>query len=157
MKNNQPTIEQQRLEAQAQVKKTGIYGGLILLNGLGVRFVRTIVQMAKLGSILRMTSHVFAPIAGMRTDWAESVIKSSACASHWRSGMVAIPFSRTRFGLTGNEGNHGEDVKEAYFTWTLRLLTAICITVTNIPKVHFPTINWSRKTAVGTNKSHPFN
>ena len=30
--------------------------------------------------------------------------------------MVAIPILKERlFGLTGNEGNHGEDVKECYY------------------------------------------
>jgi hypothetical protein len=45
------------------------------------------------------------------------------------------------FGLIGNEGNHGEDLKKPIFTWMQRPPTATCITVTNIPKVHFPIIN----------------
>jgi len=33
----------------------------------------------------------------------------------WRYGTDAIHFEERLFGLTGNQGNHGEDVKEYYF------------------------------------------
>ena len=47
---------------------------------------------------------------------AASATGTSASASPWRSGTGAIPILKERlFGLTGNEGNHGEDVKEYYF------------------------------------------
>ena len=41
---------------------------------------------------------------------------TSFSASAWRSGTGSDPILKERlFGLTGNEGNHGEDVKEVYF------------------------------------------
>ena len=57
-----------------------------------------------------------APIAGTKTAWAASATSSSACASRWRCGTARDPILKERaFGLTGNQGNHGEDVKEYYF------------------------------------------
>ncbi len=41
---------------------------------------------------------------------------NSGCVSASRSGTAAIRSSRERiFGLTGNEGNHGEDAKEYWW------------------------------------------
>ena len=43
-------------------------------------------------------------------------IATRRSASRWRSGTSSDPILKERlFGLTGNEGNHGEDVKEYYF------------------------------------------
>ena len=45
-----------------------------------------------------------------------SVTVTSTSALPWRFGMVMIRSLKERlFGLTGHEGNHGEDVKEFYF------------------------------------------
>jgi len=76
--------------------KTGNYGGLILLNGLGVQSVRTIVRMAMHGNIYRMTNHDPVPIVGVRTDWEVSVIKNSDYVSHWRSGTGVVPTNQCR-------------------------------------------------------------
>ena len=50
------------------------------------------------------------------------------------------------FGLTGNEGNHGEDVKRPISIWIARPRTAICACSINILRRRIPTRNWSRKT-----------
>ena len=105
-----------------------------------------------------MTSHVLAPIAGMRMDWAASVTKNSACVSRWRSGMGAIPsLKNALLALPVTKAIMVKMLRKPIFIWMLRPLTATCITVTSIPKVHFPTSNWCRKTAVAAAKSHPFN
>ncbi len=39
----------------------------------------------------------------------------AACVSPWRSGTARSILKERLFGLTGEEGNHGEDVKECYF------------------------------------------
>jgi len=60
--------------------------------------------------------HVRARIAGGKTGLAESATVTSGYASLWRFGTGAIPSLKSVcIGLTGNEGNHGEDVKEYYF------------------------------------------
>ena len=42
--------------------------------------------------------------------------RSAGCASRWRCGTARDPILKERlFGLTGPEGNHGEDVKECYY------------------------------------------
>ena len=57
-----------------------------------------------------------APTAGTRTAWPASATTSSACASPSRSGTAIDPILKERiFGLTGNEGNHGEDAKELWW------------------------------------------
>ncbi len=56
------------------------------------------------------------PIAGTRTDWpASATVRQMICfaVALWNE---RDPILKERiFGLTGNEGNHGEDVKEYYF------------------------------------------
>ena len=51
------------------------------------------------------------------------------------------------FGLTGPEGNHGEDVKEYYFYLDARRRTRTCGRCTSIRSAPFRTRSWSRKTA----------
>ena len=56
------------------------------------------------------------PIAGMKTVWRESAIAGRWSVSPSPCGTRRDPILKERlFGLTGNEGNHGEDVKEYYF------------------------------------------
>ena len=55
------------------------------------------------------------PIVGEKTELPASLIRSNGFALPWRSGMARTQFSKTTFGLTNGEGNHGEDVKEYYF------------------------------------------
>ena len=54
--------------------------------------------------------------AGTKTDWPASRIATSASASPLALWNGHDPILKERlFGLTGEEGNHGEDVKECYF------------------------------------------
>ncbi len=57
-----------------------------------------------------------ALIAGMKTGSRESAIAISACALRLALWNGRDPILKERlFGLNGEEGNHGEDVKEYYF------------------------------------------
>ena len=68
------------------------------------------------GSTSRTTTRAAAPTAGARTGCSASATARAGCASRSRCGTGADPILKERlFGLTGPEGNHGEDVKEAYF------------------------------------------
>ena len=49
------------------------------------------------------------------------------------------------FGLTGNEGNHGEDVKEYYFYLDTTPRTPACSICTSIRRPHSRTTHWSRR------------
>ena len=56
------------------------------------------------------------PTAGARMAWAASAIRSSCSASPLALWNEKDPILKERyFGLTGNQGNHGEDVKECYY------------------------------------------
>jgi hypothetical protein len=57
------------------------------------------------------------------------------------------------FGLTGNQGNHGEDVKEYYFYLDATPSHSCCAICTNIRKPNIPTAGWWRKTAAGVAKT----
>ena len=60
-------------------------------------------------------------IAGARTGWPASRTSSSGCASSLALWNGRDPILKERiFGLTGNEGNHGEDAKE--YWWYLDAL-----------------------------------
>ena len=67
------------------------------------------------GTISPTTTRGRAPIAGTRTAWRASATATSVCfaLALW-NGRDPILKERL-FGLTGNEGNHGEDVKEYYY------------------------------------------
>ena len=47
--------------------------------------------------------------------WPGSVILSSGCACRWRCGTGGTRLKAPAFGLTGPQGNHGEDVKEYWW------------------------------------------
>ena len=68
------------------------------------------------GIIFRTNTRARALIAGAKTASPEFPISNSGSVSPSLSGMNAIAFLKERFfGLTGPQGNHGEDVKEIYF------------------------------------------
>ena len=72
--------------------------------------------MAKPGIIFRTIMPDRALIAGARMASAALAMTNSDFVSRSLSGMSAIRFLKERFfGLTGPQGNHGEDVKEIYF------------------------------------------
>ena len=62
------------------------------------------------------TTPARAPTAGARTAWPASATSSSGCASALALWNGRDPILKERmFGLTGAEGNHGEDVKEYWW------------------------------------------
>ena len=68
------------------------------------------------GTTSRTTTPAAAPTAGARTACSASPTASAGCASRSRCGTGSDPILKERlFGLTGPEGNHGEDVKECYY------------------------------------------
>ena len=62
-----------------------------------------------------MTTRVHAPIAGAKTDWRAFATNSNASVSLalWNGNDPIL--KERAFGLTGTEGNHGEDVKEYFY------------------------------------------
>ena len=82
----------------------------------GARCARTTRRTGPAGTTSRTTTRAAAPTAGARTACSGSAIARAGSASRWRSGTARDPILKERlFGLTGPEGNHGEDVKEQYF------------------------------------------
>ena len=53
------------------------------------------------------------------------------------------------FGLTGSEGNHGEDVKEYYFYLDGIPTHSYMKMLYKYPQVDFPTVGWWRRTVAG--------
>ena len=62
------------------------------------------------------------------------------------NGQDAILKERL-FGLTGPEGNHGEDCKECYYYLDSSPTHSYLKALINTPREHSPTINSSKKTA----------
>ena len=73
-------------------------------------------ETATSGTTSPTTTLGAVPTAGAKTvSWASPTARAGS-ALRWRCGTGAIPILKERlFGLTGPEGNHGEDVKECYF------------------------------------------
>ena len=72
--------------------------------------------MAAPGNSLPTTWRAAKPIAGAKTALQESAIATSFWFSRLAMWNGRDPILKERmFGLTGNEGNHGEDVKEYWF------------------------------------------
>ena len=68
------------------------------------------------GKRFLMTTPAHASTGGTKTVSPAFATVTNTYASRLRSGTGEIPILKERlFGLTGNEGNHGEDVKEYYF------------------------------------------
>ena len=91
-------------------------GALPLANGSGARSARTTAPTATPGTTCRTTTPARAPTGGARTAWPASATSSSGCASALALWNGRDPILKERsFGLTGDEGNHGEDVKEYWW------------------------------------------
>ena len=97
-------------------RPTGNAGGLMSRNGSGAPCVRTTAPVETPGTICPTITRGAALIAGARmaspgiSDRHQYICFALAL---W-NGKDPILKERL-FGLTGNEGNHGEDVKEYYF------------------------------------------
>ena len=73
-------------------------------------------ERRRAGTTSRTITRAAAPIAGARTACSASAIASAGCASRVALWNGKDPILKERlFGLTGPEGNHGEDVKELYY------------------------------------------
>ena len=85
-------------------------------SGPGARSGRTTAPTARPGTTSPTTTPDRAPIAGTRTGWPASPTGTSGSALRVALWNGQDPILKERlFGLTGSEGNHGEDVKEYYF------------------------------------------
>ena len=94
----------------------GSAGDRISASGRGARSAKTTAPTATPGNTFRTITRDRAPTAGTRTASPASAIAISTSASRSRSGTDRDPILKERlFGLTGHQGNHGEDVKECYF------------------------------------------
>ena len=86
------------------------------MNAPGAPSAKITARTETPGSISRTIMPVPELIAGTRMEWrASRIVINCICFSLalW-NGRDPILKERL-FGLTGNEGNHGEDVKEYYF------------------------------------------
>ena len=100
-------IAQEALEALGSVSSA---------NAHGAPSAKITARTETPGNISRTIMPVPELIAGTRMDWRASRIVTNSFASRWRLWNERDPILKERlFGLTGNEGNHGEDVKEYYF------------------------------------------
>ena len=108
--------EQQRLDEDARRKNIGNAGGPISANAHGAPSAKITARTVPPGNDFPTTMPAHVPIAGMKT-----ALPASAIATRYICFALALwngrdPILKERlFGLTGNEGNHGEDVKEYYF------------------------------------------
>ena len=97
-------------------KPTGSGGGRIFPSGNGARCAKIIRPTATAGIIFRTITPAAGLIAGARMACWESPIANAGSVLRWRMWNGRDPILKERlFGLTGPEGNHGEDVKEQYF------------------------------------------
>ena len=82
----------------------------------GARCARTTAPTATPGTTCRTTRHARAPTAGARTASPASATTQQRLCFALTLWNGADPILKERlFGLSGPEGNHGEDVKEYYF------------------------------------------
>ncbi len=117
MAKQQINAERQRLENQrAGTRELAAVGPVSLRTRPGARCARTTASTATPGSILTTTRPARAPTAGTRTAWAAICDEQQRLCLAFALWNGRDPILKERaFGLTGNQGNHGEDVKEYYF------------------------------------------
>ena len=86
-----------------------------------------------------MSRRAAARIAGARTACSAFATDSVACVSRWRCTTATIPSSKERlFGLTGPQGNHGEDVKELYYYLDATPTSSYLKALYKYPQAAFP-------------------
>ena len=97
-------------------RRAGIAGAPTSRTASGAPSARTTRPTATPGTSSRTTSPVARVPLGRGRPARASATTTAACASRSRSGTARDPILKERlFGLTGPEGNHGEDVKEVYY------------------------------------------
>ena len=108
--------EQARIEENNSREQRWHLWGPYLSERRGERCARITARTAMPGIIFRTSTRVRVLIAGTRMASPEFAITSSGSVSPWPSGTVRTRILKERlFGLTGPQGNHGEDVKELYW------------------------------------------
>ena len=119
--------EQKRLAQNDQREERWHLWGPYLAERHGARCARTTARTAKPGIIFRTSMPDRALIAGAKMASAALAITSSDFAFAFAFWNERDPILKERlFGLTGPQGNHGEDVKEIYFyTRTTRRRTVL--------------------------------
>ncbi len=91
------------------------------------------------GIIFHMTTRDPVPFAGAKTGSPGFATANNAFVSLSLFGMSATAFLKERFfGLTGPEGNHGEDVKEAYWYTDNTPSHSMMRMVYRYPQLSFP-------------------
>ncbi len=102
-----------------------------------------------LGLLLRTITPAAAPTAGARTACWASPTASAASASRLALWNGRDPILKERlFGLTGPEGNHGEDVKECYYYLDSHADALLHEGALQVPAGRVSrTRGWSRRTA----------
>ena len=103
-------------DASCDVRFVGCrQGGRTSPSARGAPCARTTAPTATPGTTSRTTTPGRGPTAGTRTAWPGSAT-TSGCASALALWNGRDPILKERmFGLTGPEGNHGEDVKEYWW------------------------------------------
>ena len=95
---------------------TGSAGGRTSPSASGARCARTTRPTATAGTTSRTTTRAAAPTAGARTACSASRDRECRLCFALALWNGRDPILKERlFGLTGPEGNHGEDVKECYY------------------------------------------
>ena len=130
-------------------------GPIPLASAPGAPCARTTAPTATPGTTSPTTTRAAAPTAGTRTASAASATRASASA--WRSpcGTRRTRFLKERiFGLSNQQGNHGEDVKEYYFFLDGTPTHSYMKMLYKYPQVAYPVrASWSRSTASATRRS----
>ena len=126
----------------------GTSGARTSPSGRGAPCARTTAPTATPGTRSRTTTPGPAPTAGTRTAWPASPTSATSSASASSLWNGADPILKERmFGLTGPQGNHGEDVKE--YWWYLDGLPSHALLQWryHYPQAPFPYEDLSRRTA----------
>ena len=119
--------------------KTGSGGGRIFPSGNGRRCAKIIPRTATAGTISRTTMPAAGPIGGGRMGllgFCDRECRLCFAVALW-NGKDPILKERL-FGLTGPEGNHGEDVKEYYYYLDSTPTHSYCKALYKYPQAAFP-------------------
>ena len=138
--------EQERFAEADAARNIGSDGAHTSLSAPGAPFGKTTAQMATPGIISRMTMRDHARTAGPKTAFLASATIISVSVLHWAlwNGHDSILKERL-FGLTRDEGNHGEDVKEVYYYLDATPTHSYLKGLYKYPQAAFRTTGWSRK------------
>ena len=144
------TAEERRLEeARSRTSALEALGPLPQRARLGHGARGLQRRTAPPGSTSRTITPARAPIAGTRTASPASATGTSSICFALALWNGRDPILKERlFGLTGNEGNHGEDVKEYYFYLDSTPTHSYMRYPLQVPAGGVPVrASWSRRTA----------